>query len=200
MMSPSANAVLLCGGMFLMSLVHEETAMVAGGYLIAEHGMPGPTVVVVLVLGVMCGDWGVYGLGVLARRLPVLRRWLRSDNALRSHRWLDDHLLLVVIVARVFPGPAVLVPTYSGLGMVGVRFPRFAVRSAVVTALYVPAALLVTTAFGQTVVPHLGWWVWPAMFVLSAVGFGGPWARPMRQWAFRMIGVAHGPAPSVERR
>lgn len=199
MMSPSANATLLSGGMFLMSLLHEETAMVAGGYLIAEHGVPVQMVVIVLILGVMSGDWSVYGLGVLARRLPFLRRWLRSDNALRSRRWLDDHLLLVVVVARVFPGPAVLVPTFSGLGLVGISFSRFAVRSAVATALYVPVALLVTATFGRAVVPYLGWWVWPAMFALSAVGFGGPWARPLRQRAFRMIGIAHDPAPSAGR-
>jgi membrane protein DedA with SNARE-associated domain len=196
--SLAASPVVLLIGMYVMSIVHEETAMVAGGYLITEHGLPALPVVLVLVAGVMSGDWGVYGLGVVARRVPALKRWLRTDHALRSQRWLDEHLLLVVVVARTFPGPAVLLPTFSGLGMMGVSFPRFALRSALVTALYVPAALLVTTLFGQEVVPRVGWWAWPTMFALSFVGIGGPWARPLRRRVFSLLGLGHGPARTPE--
>ena len=64
--------------MFLMSLVHEETAMVGGGYLITEEGLPALPVVLVLTAGVMCGDWGVYGLGVIARRVPAKRAAVAS--------------------------------------------------------------------------------------------------------------------------
>lgn len=163
--------------------------MVAGGYMIVELGWRAVPVTLLLIAGVTCGDWGVYGLGVLARRVPALKRWLKTDGALRSHRWLDDHLFLVVVVARVFPGPAVLIPTYGGLGMVGVSFARFAVRSAFITSLYVPVALLVTTLYGQEVVPRIGWWAWPAMFALSIVGIGGPWARPLRRWVFKLTGM-----------
>jgi membrane protein DedA with SNARE-associated domain len=178
--------------MFLMSLVHEETAMVGGGYLIAEQGLPAVPVVLVLTAGVMGGDWGVFGLGVVARRVPALKRWLKSDNALRSHAWLDDHLLLVVVVARVFPGPAILLPTFSGLGLVGIPFARFALRSALVTVLYVPVALAATTLFGHAVVPLLGWWAWPALFALSAIGLAGPWSRPLRRRVSSLIGLKTG--------
>ncbi len=193
------SPVLLLGGMFLMSMVHEETAMVAGGYLITDQGLPTLPVVVVLTVGVMSGDWSVYGLGVIARRVPALKRWLKSDHALRSHRWLDDHLFLVVFVARVFPGPAILVPAYSGLGMMGVSFPRFAVRSAFVTLLYVPLALALTTLFGLEVVPRIGWWAWPVAFALSAVGVSGPWARPLRRWAYALLGIGNAAGPSRGR-
>ncbi|MCC7049489.1 MAG: VTT domain-containing protein [Alphaproteobacteria bacterium] len=189
--SLAASPVLLCLGVFLTSIVHEETAMVAGGYMIVELGWPVAAVLILLIAGLTCGDWGVYGLGVLARRLPALKRWLRSDGAHRSRRWLDDHLFLVVVVARVFPGPAVLIPTYSGLGMVGVSFARFAVRSVFITSLYVPVALLATTVYGQQVVPRIGWWAWPAMFALSVVGIGGPWARPLRRFVFKLTGIGH---------
>jgi len=183
------NPLALGVGLFLVSLVHEETAMIGGGYLISEHALPADVVTLVLILGLITGDWGVYGLGAAARRVPRLRRWVGSDAAHRSRDWLADHLLLVIVVARLFPGPGILFPTFSGLGLIGVSFGRFAIRSAMVAVVYAPAMLYLLTLYGKLVIPNIGWWGWPALIVVSTVGFGGPWARPLRRRAADFIGM-----------
>jgi membrane protein DedA with SNARE-associated domain len=183
------SSLALCIGLFLVSLFHEETAMIGGGYLVSERGLSMEIVVLVLTMGLIAGDWGIFGMGVAARRIPRLRRWLKSDIAGRSHEWLERHLLLIVAIARVFPGPGILFPTFAGLGLLGVGFGGFALRSAVVAALYAPAALYLTILYGNVVVPRVGWWGWPALIVLLIVGFGGPWARPLRHRLASFIGL-----------
>jgi membrane protein DedA with SNARE-associated domain len=188
----------LCLGLFLVSLIHEETAMVGGGYLVTERGLPAEVVALVLIAGLIAGDWGIYGFGAAAQRVPGLKRWLRSDIARRSRARVDDHLFLVIAIARVFPGPGILFPTFSGLGLIGVGFGRFAVRSALVAAVYAPAMLFLTTVYGDVVVPRIGRWGWPALIVVSIVGFVGPWARPLRRWVIDFIGLnrSEGNAPT----
>jgi membrane protein DedA with SNARE-associated domain len=157
--------------------------------LISERGEPMGLVICVLIAGLVVGDWAIYGFGAAAQRVPRLKRWLRSDLACRSRQWMEDHLLLVIVVARVFPGPGILFPTFSGLGLIGVSFGRFAARSALAATLYAPAMLYLTSLYGSLVVPHIGWWGWPIMIALSIVGFVGPWARPLRRRVVDFIGL-----------
>jgi membrane protein DedA with SNARE-associated domain len=187
--SLAGSPLVLCLGLFLMSLLHEETAMIAGGFLVSDRGLPFELVTAVLIAGLIAGDWGIFGLGVAARHVPRLARWLDTDPARRSRDWLDRHLLLVVTVARLFPGPGILFPTFSTLGLIGVSFPRFAFRSAAVAALYAPAMLYLTALYGDVVVPRIGWWGWPALLALSIAAFGGPWARPLRRWLSDLVGM-----------
>jgi membrane protein DedA with SNARE-associated domain len=163
--------------------------MIGGGFLIAERGEPMGLVICVLIAGLVFGDWAIYGFGAAAQRVPRLKRWLRSDLACRSRQWMEDHLLLVIIIARVFPGPGILFPTFSGLGLIGVTFGRFAARSALAAALYAPVMLYLTTLYGNLVVPQIGWWGWPILIVASILGFVGPWARPLRRRVVDFIGL-----------
>jgi membrane protein DedA with SNARE-associated domain len=179
----------LCLGLFFLSLLHEETGIVAGGYLVSEQGLHPGIVALVLILGLVVGDWGVYGLGAAARRVPRLRRWVASPRGLRSRDWLDRHLFLVVAVARLFPGPGVLFPTFTGLGLMGVSFLRFALWSAAVAAFYAPAGMFLTILYGDMAVPRLGWWAWPLLAALSLVGIGGAWACPLRRRIFDLLGL-----------
>lgn len=186
----AGNVAITCVGLFLLSFAHEETAIIVGGYLLTQHQMRAELVTVVLMAGIIIGDWGVYGLGAAARRLPRLKQWLASKKVVQSREWLQKRLLFVIVVARLFPGPGILFPVFSSLGFLGVSFPHFALRSAAVAAVYTPAMLYLTVVYGDELVPRVGWLAWPALLILPAIGLSGPWARPLRRWASSLVGLA----------
>jgi membrane protein DedA with SNARE-associated domain len=187
------NAIATCVGLLLLSFVHEETAIIAGGYLVTGHQLPVALVVGALTVGIIAGDWAIYGLGAFASRLPRLERWINSGKLVRPRAWLQKRLLFVIVVARLFPGPGILFPVFSGLGVLGVSFPRFAVRSAVVAAIYTPVMLYLTVLYGDALVPRLGWVAWLVLLIAPAIGLAGPWARPLRRWASGLVGIGAAP-------
>jgi membrane protein DedA with SNARE-associated domain len=146
-------------------------------------------VLIVLTAGVIAGDWAIYWLGAASRRLKVLERFLRSERTIRSGEWLDRRLLLVIVVARLFPGPGILFPVFSSIGLLGIGFAGFAVRSAAVAAVYTPVMLYLTLLYGDAMAPLLGWWAWPALLLVSLVGVGGPWARGLRHVVGEWVGL-----------
>ena len=190
---PVENPLVVAVGLFLLSFAHEETAIIAGGYLVTGHQISAELVLAVLTLGIIAGDWAIYGLGAAAGRLPQLERWVESGRLVRSREWLTRHLLFVIVVARLFPGPGILFPVFSGIGVLRVSFARFAARSALVATIYTPAMLYFTVLYGDALVPQIGWIAWPILLIAPAVGLGGPWARPMRRWASQLVGI--GPTP-----
>lgn len=190
------NPVASGAGLFLLSFAHEETAIIAGGYLVSAHRMRPELVAAVLTLGIIAGDWVIFGLGASAARLPVFARWVESGKLVHSREWLHRHLLFVIVVARLFPGPGVLFPTFSGLGLLQVGFVRFAVRSALVAAVYTPAMLYLTVLYGDALVPQIGWIAWPALLIGPAIALGGPWARPLRRWVRGLVGIRAVPSQS----
>jgi hypothetical protein len=78
------------------------------------------------------------------------------------------------------------------MGLLGVGFSRFAIRSALVDVIYAPALLYVVVLYGDHMVPHLGWWAWIALLLVSLVGIGRPWARALRRTVAECVGLRHG--------
>lgn len=189
------NPAAASAGLFLLSFAHEETAIIAGGYLVTAHHVQPAVVVAVLTAGIIAGDWTIFALGHGAARFPVLARWVRSGKLVRSRDWLDRHLLFVIVVARLFPGPGILFPTFSGLGLLQIGFARFAARSALVASIYTPAMLYLTVLYGDAFVPQIGWIAWPVLLIAPAIALAGPWSRPLRRWAWRLVGIGSSVPP-----
>jgi membrane protein DedA with SNARE-associated domain len=183
------DSIVAYVGLLLLSFAHEETAIIAGGYLITDHHLPTALVGTVLSLGIIAGDWTIYALGAAARRLPQLERFRASGKLVRPREWLQRRMLFVIIVARLFPGPGVLFPVFSGLGLLGAGFPRFALWSAIVAAIYTPAMLYLTVLYGDLIVPQLGWPAWLILLIAPATALVGPWARPIRHSVSRLVGI-----------
>jgi membrane protein DedA with SNARE-associated domain len=145
-----------CLTLFAAAIAYENAGLVAAGFLIVEHEAPAIPLTVSVTAGIVTGDWLIYALGVAASQLPLVRRWTGGEMASRSRRWMNDHLVALVIVARVFPGPGVLFPTFAAFDGVGVPFWRFARVTALTAAIYTPLTLLVIVTFGSTIPDHSG--------------------------------------------
>jgi membrane protein DedA with SNARE-associated domain len=175
-----------CLTLFVTAIVYENMAIVAAAYLLVEHEAPPFPVAFAVFTGIVAGDWLIYGLGAAARHIPFLGRALKRRTASRSRRWLEDHLVALVIAARLFPGPGVLFPTFAALGGLRIPFWRFARVTLVTAALYTPLVLLLVVAFGATVARQVGWSAWVLLIAGLLIAAAGPWTKGLsrRQWAF----------------
>jgi membrane protein DedA with SNARE-associated domain len=149
--------------LFLAPWLHEDAAIVTGGLLVIERGLPVSVALISLVSGVVASDMAIYGLGAVARRWSWLRRRLVGERVERARRALGSHLALSVALCHVMPG--VLFPTFLACGWFRLPFRRFAAASAAAAAIYVPAALLVVIAFGEAVLHSYGLWAWGLVLV-----------------------------------
>lgn len=160
----AAGWLVKCLGIFAMTFIHEDVAIVMGAMLIVEYGVPPLVAGGSLYLGVVGGDLMLYALGASARYLPGARRLLISPPIERLRNSLQDHLVVSVALCRVLPG--VLFPTYIACGWFRLSFRRFAATSLVTAAVYTPVMLWLAVTFNQTFLGKLGYIGWGLMLVL----------------------------------
>jgi membrane protein DedA with SNARE-associated domain len=153
----------LAAALFLGSLVHEDAAIFAGGYLAAERHLPAVLAALSLFAGIVLGDCAIYGLGRLARRSRRLSRLL-TRLGVNTPLWLSRRLFWIVCGCRFTP--TVLFPTFAAIGWAGVPFRRFAAAVLLSTTLYVPPLFLAVLVFGSALVSRLQTWGWPAMTIV----------------------------------
>src|SRR5512145_2622067 len=146
---------------FLATLVHEDSAIVSGAYLMHSHGMTMPVAMTTLMSGVIVGDLGIYGLGILAARVVPLRRFVLTRITPSRRDWLDRNLMSTLVACRIAPG--LLFPTFLTCGFLSVPFRRFAVGVVGTAVLYVPIMLLAVLAIGEDVIERFGPWGWGAL-------------------------------------
>lgn len=187
-----------CLALFVAAIAYENIAIVAAAYFIVEHNAPALPVALAVFMGIVTGDWLIYGLGAAARRFPLVRRWLEGETASRSRRWLEDHLVTLVIAARLFPGPGVLFPTFAAFGGLGIPFWRFARVTAVTAALYTPVLLLLVVTFGATVATWIGWSAWVVLVLVFMITLAGPWTLRLSRWQWALLEQIHLDAAAVQ--
>lgn len=186
---------------FLATLVHEDSAIVSGAYLMHSQGMTMTVAMVTLMSGVIVGDLGIYGLGTLAARVVPLRRFVLNRVTPARRDWLDRNLMSTVVACRVAPG--LLFPTFLTCGFLSVPFRRFALGVVATTVVYVPIMLLVVLAIGDDVIAKAGPWGW-GILLAGLVGVG---MLRKRLWPTRTLGapqdaplpVTHPGMPTLSR-
>ncbi|WP_284274182.1 VTT domain-containing protein [Mesorhizobium huakuii] len=183
--------------LFVTAIAYENVAILAAAYLIIEHEASALPVTLIVLTGIVTGDWLIYGLGAAARHFPVVRRWLGGERAIRSRRWLDDHLLTLVIAARLFPGPGVLFPTFAAFGGLGIPFWRFARATVITAAFYTPLVLLLVVSFGSAVATRVGWSARVFLVAALVVAAAGPWTQRLSRWIWALLEQIHLDASAV---
>lgn len=154
---------------FLATLVHEDSAIVSGAYLMHSHAMTMPVAMTTLMMGVIAGDLGIYGLGILAARVVPLRRFVLNRVTPSRREWLDRNLMSTLVACRLAPG--LLFPTFLTCGFLSVPFRRFALGVVGTALVYVPIMLLAVQAVGEDVIERVGPWGWGAVLLaLVAIG------------------------------
>jgi len=186
-----------CLALLVSAIAYENMAIVAAAYLIVEYEMPALPAAFSVFAGIVAGDWLIYGLGAAARRFSFVRRWAEKERAKRSRRWMEDHLVTLVIAARLFPGPGVLFPTFAAFGGLGIPFWRFARVTAMTAALYTPLVLLLVATFGATIATRIGWSAWAILVLVLVIVLIGPWTGRLSRWQWALLDRIHLDASAV---
>lgn len=121
----------------LATLVSEDAALVAGALLVG-HDMVGAGLVIVwLIIGIVGGDIGLYGLGAGARTSAWIRRRVPIRRATAFRNWLKDREVTVLFLSRLMPGTRL--PTYVSYGFLGMSLIRFSVVMLIAAIVWVSA-------------------------------------------------------------
>jgi membrane protein DedA with SNARE-associated domain len=157
--------------LFALPFCHEDTAIVWGGYLIAQ-GLASPALVVAALYGgILASDLAIFGIGAGARHVG----WLKQ----RSERWrltvfeqqLGANFFRLMVLSRIVPG--LLFPVFLACGWSGVGLARFMATSVVLIAVQLAVLLGATLLFGNVAFALPGYWPIVALFaLLVALGLG----------------------------
>lgn len=176
MAHPAAIAVALA----LTTLLLEDLAIAAGVALAAQGLIGWPLSFAAVAGGIALGDLGLYGTGLLARRLPWLRRRTVGDRAEWARAQITGRLASAVMLARVIPGLRLV--TYTACGLLRVPFGAFAAWVMLAVALWTAGLYALAAAIGRQLAEHLG--LPPAVAValpIVVLALAFPLLRALRQ-------------------
>jgi len=165
--TPGLIPFALAGATFLL----EDAATVAGALLASENLVSGEAAFAGLMVGIVLGDAGLYGLGHLARQstrfLRLVRRLgLSEDREAKAQKLFTQTLVGTVFTTRFIPG--MRLPTYLACGYLNVSFSKFMLCVVLASALWTGVVFWIVLTLGQSVLTHLGPWQIPAAIVIGA--------------------------------
>jgi membrane protein DedA with SNARE-associated domain len=107
----------------LTTLLLEDVAIAAGVAVAAQGTLSWEWALVAVAGGIALGDLGLYGLGILAKRVPWLRRKYIDGRDQPAGQTLRRELPSAVLLARVIPGLRLI--TYTACGFLRIPFLPF---------------------------------------------------------------------------
>jgi membrane protein DedA with SNARE-associated domain len=164
---PLLQAAVIVIGTFIL----EDAATVIAA-MQADDGRLSPALALAaLYVGIILGDLGLYGLGRLSAKVPMVARMLPPHRAEAMRAWLDGRVFKVVLISRFLPG--LRLPTYTTCGFVGANLRQFALAVVIATICWTTLLFGVSLRIGQVLIDHFGAWRWAgaagfAVFVIIA--------------------------------
>jgi membrane protein DedA with SNARE-associated domain len=164
---PLLQAAAIVIGTFIL----EDAATVLAAMQVDDGKLSGPLALSALYVGIMLGDLGLYGLGRLSAKLPIVARILPPHRAEAIRAWLDGRVFKVVLISRFLPG--MRLPTYTTCGFVGANLRQFTLAVVIATICWTSLLFGVSLRIGQVLIDHFGAWRWAgaagfAIFVILA--------------------------------
>lgn len=148
----------------LATFVLEDAATVLAAMQAQAGALPLPMALGSLYAGIVLGDLGLYALGALSGRLPLLARWIPPARKREGREWLGDRVFHVVFISRFIPGARL--PTYTACGFLHASLRRFALAAIVATLIWTSLLFGVSLKVGALLMQYLGAWRWA-----GAIGF-----------------------------
>lgn len=164
-----ADDLLHLLSLFFLPFLHEDVAIALGAYLVSTDDWPVSVVAVALYAGIVVSDIALFGLGVAARHFQILGRIARNDRISEVASRLLHNVYWLLGICRVVPGMAFIACVACGWS--GMTLRRFTLASIIVSAVYLPVMLYLALMFGKSVLPVMGAWTWPLLF-LALLSFG----------------------------
>jgi membrane protein DedA with SNARE-associated domain len=150
MASPAVIALVLA----LTTLLLEDLAIAAGVALAAQGAISWELSLFAVGAGIAVGDLGLYGVGMLATRVPWLQRRYVGAKSDWAREKIVRRLSSAVLLARVIPG--LRLATYTACGFVRVPFVPFSFWVLLAVTLWTVGLYVLSAAIGQALARTLG--------------------------------------------
>jgi membrane protein DedA with SNARE-associated domain len=150
MASPAVIALVLA----LTTLLLEDLAIAAGVALAAQGAISWELSLFAVGAGIAVGDLGLYGVGMLATRVPWLQRRYVGSKSDWAREKIVRRLSSAVLLARVIPG--LRLATYTACGFVRVPFVPFSLWVLLAVTLWTVGLYVLSAAIGQALARTLG--------------------------------------------
>ncbi len=135
-----------------LALMPEDVIFLLGGYLASLDFIRLPTVLVVLILGVLGADTSGYWVGRLYGawiEIHIVRRWQFAARILGKVKGLfERHGEKIVMMGRPLMGLRIAIPMFAG--HTGMKFGRFLRYDAVLSILWTFALVSIGYYLGAT--------------------------------------------------
>ena len=158
------HPALQAAAVILATFVLEDAATVIAAIAAQAGALPLPLALGALYTGIVLGDLGLYGLGALAARLPLVGRLLPPQRREIASDWIAGKVFRVVLISRFLPG--VRLPTYTTCGYLGADLVQFTLAAAVGTAIWTTGLFVMARHLGALWAAHLAEWRWTVASVI----------------------------------
>jgi membrane protein DedA with SNARE-associated domain len=164
---PLLQAIAIIIGTFIL----EDAATVIAAMQADDGKLSTLLALAALYVGIILGDLGLYGLGWVSARVPIVARWLPPHRTDSIRAWLHGRVFNVVLISRFLPG--MRLPTYTTCGFVGADLRQFTTAVILATLCWTSLLFGVSLQIGQVLIDHFGAWRWAgaagfAVFVILA--------------------------------
>lgn len=145
------------------TLASEDLTAIGAGLLASFGEVAFAPALAAVAAGIYVGDLALFGIGRLARRLPIVdrqvaKRWSR-DELCGLATDLERRLPVMIVASRFLPGSRL--PTYVAAGLFATGTARFCLWTFVAVAVWTPALMSAAALLGQTFADaahvHLRW-------------------------------------------
>ncbi|HEU4679855.1 MAG TPA: DedA family protein, partial [Terrimicrobiaceae bacterium] len=129
-------------GIFLLSLLSEDSATLTGAFLAALGNLPWSLAFAACFLGIWAGDLVLYGLARFCGRPMLSALLLRGEtkSLQKGEEWFVRHGIWALVVCRFVPGTRL--PTFLAAGFLGMPIARFALSTGLLAAGWVGLAFV----------------------------------------------------------
>ena len=152
------NPLIVALVIVVATFILEDAATVAAAMLASDGVLPISLALMALIVGIVLGDVGLYGLGRLSTKSAWVRRLLERRKTIDIRNFMAQRLVPMVFAARFIPGTRF--PSYTASGLLGLPFWRFASAAFVAVLLQTSLLFALVTYFGIHFREQLGAWRW----------------------------------------
>ena len=166
--SQALQAVIIIIGTFIL----EDAATLLAAMQVATGDIALSVALGALYAGIVLGDLGLYGLGVLANRHPWALRLIPKRRQDLGRGWVSTRVFPLVVVSRFIPG--LRLPTYTTLGFLRAPLAQFAAAAILATLAWTSLLFYISLRLGVVLMHYLGIWRWAglALFLVVIVIIG----------------------------
>ncbi|MGI9279663.1 MAG: DedA family protein [Endozoicomonas sp.] len=155
----------------LGSYILEDAAIVFAALLSADGVISSQLAFLALFIGIFTGDLGLYGLGVLSRKVERLSRLLDVSSVERAGTWLENRMSATILSVRIIPG--LRFPVYTACGFFKLSFLKFLFLVLIASIAWTAFLFSGFYAVGIMFWSELGLWKWlllPVVVILIMYG------------------------------